>query len=297
MLRQLAGLTHEEMTDALHEMIVKSVDQMRGTARWGALADSLLRRLVVFRGAFDRAAVTAVTAVKPTATYTEDMLDDALADLRGWRFVRYDAADRCTVDEVTIGAVPVWDEPTRAAHFAHYFTLHGDHEANGDEDRHAAILADWPNVRAALAWGLEHRTADAVRFTIALAYPMKFHHSLAEQQAVLEAAHAAAVRSSDTWGEAATLQALGDVERMQNSYDAARARYTAALALGEAIGDFAVRFNSFEGLSKLEITLNNPSAACAFMRLCIQLMDTHPFYRDHTETQAMRVQYAALGCG
>lgn len=86
-LRQLRELRGADIRDALDEMIVRTVEQMRAIPG-GSIADSLLRRLTILQGTFTFAAAQALA---PAGLDDEDDLDDALVLLQRWQFVRRDA--------------------------------------------------------------------------------------------------------------------------------------------------------------------------------------------------------------
>ncbi|MBN1965546.1 MAG: TIR domain-containing protein, partial [Anaerolineae bacterium] len=110
-------------------------------------------------------------------------------------------------------------------HFEHYAARHGDGDANNDEDRHPLIARDFEDIRTALAWGWDHEPEAAVDLVWALTYYMQLRESRETARLLLEAAYQAAERSDYRLGQANTLQALGDVARMENEYGAARGYY------------------------------------------------------------------------
>jgi tetratricopeptide (TPR) repeat protein len=242
-LRLLRELKHGDIQEALDEMIRKTVRQMAEQAKGGPEAERLLRRITVFRGPFDGAALD---ALKPDGI-DEDGLDDAQGVLQRWGFLRKDVGGRWRLDDLAAAALPP-DAEAQERHFAHYRGLHGDYDANSDEDRHPLIEADWPNIRAALAWGLEARPGEAVGWVYALHYFMGLRISRAEHGALVQTAHQAAEQAGDTRLQATTLEAMGDVAYMQNDYAAAGERYGRALALFEAVGSRLGQANTLRAM-------------------------------------------------
>jgi hypothetical protein len=99
-------------------------------------------------------------------------------------------------------------EALQARHFEHFERLHGDYDANNDEDRHPLITLDFENVRAALAWGLENQKERACDFVWALNYYMQMRQSLDVRREVLAAAHSAALAAGYAREQANTIEAL-----------------------------------------------------------------------------------------
>ncbi len=210
---------------------------------YGALSEDLQRRFRLLgafsaEGTFDEAAAAAVWE-----DADPDEAHDALTALYGEGLVGRAGEGRYRLHGIlhtyALALLERAEEhaAARERHFAHYERLHGDHNANNDEDRHPRISEDFENVRHALNWGFEHEPRRACDVATALAYYMSLRHPFTTQEEVLEAAHRAAVRMGYGLGEANTLKALGDVARMRNAYDAAEAFYNRALPLYEQIGD------------------------------------------------------------
>ncbi len=250
--RQLVELKHDDVQEMLDEMIRKTVRQMRETAKSGANAEALLKRLTVMRGAFDREAVRALTPDGMNA-------DDALVTLTRWKFVRKDG-ERWKVDDVVSGALPP-DADTQAAHFAYYAGLHADGEANNNEDRHPLIAADWLNIRAGLAWGLEQQPTEAVAWIDALGYSLMLRDAYSEWRELAQQGYEAAARHDDLLGQANMLKALGDVAQMTNEYGSAREYYAQALPVYEAIGDRLGAANTLKALGDVARMTNEYGSA------------------------------------
>jgi hypothetical protein len=98
-----------------------------------------------------------------------------------------------------------------ARHYAHYQALHGDFDANNDEDRHPLIQADFKNIQAALDWGLARRPVEAVNLTIAIKYYMHLREPLTVLGERLQAALRAAEEADYLLGQANTLKALFEI--------------------------------------------------------------------------------------
>lgn len=265
-LRMLRELKHDDIQEALAEMILKTVRQMAAQAKGGAGAERLLRRLTVFRGPFDR---PAIEALKP-ADMDADGLSDALVVLQRWRFLRRQPNERLLLDDVTIGALPP-DEDAAALHFAHYISAHHDFNANNNEDRHPKIEADWPNIRAALAWGWANKPESTVDFAWALHYFMQFRAGLAEHHAMMEAAQATAKRVGYQRGEANTLRALGDLALVQDTYNKSGIFYEDALSLYQSIGDCLGQANTLQALGDLALIKNEYREGRDFYNRALQL--------------------------
>ncbi|RMG81167.1 MAG: tetratricopeptide repeat protein, partial [Chloroflexi bacterium] len=97
-------------------------------------------------------------------------------------------------------------------------------------------------------------------------------------------------------GLAQTLQATGDVYRMQNHYDDARQHYEQALALGREIGDFPSQLNSLMGLAFSAKEQGDKAGACDYFQQLFALADSHPFFKTHPLVQKWREVAAELGC-
>ncbi|MGQ9890058.1 MAG: TIR domain-containing protein, partial [Aggregatilineales bacterium] len=230
-MAQLKDLKSKGVQEALEEMIGKSLQQMSHDE--GDAGERLLRRLVVFQGTFDYAALQ---ALKPD-DMDDAALDAALDVLQAWRFVRYDRSEeRYNVDEMVRLALPAPDADAQARHFAHYVGLYGDDEANqtfagdGTIPQHARIAQDWENVQAGLAWGLAHASQEAVDWVLALDVFMFLRRTSQERQDLLEKALQVAQATTYTRGEANCLRALGEVHRLKGEYGDAVDHYQEALA-------------------------------------------------------------------
>jgi len=84
-LKKLRYDSHKDWQDALNEMITLTVDQMK-TEKRGQFADALLRRLTWLSAPCEKAVIL---ALKPS-DMDEDDVDDALALIRRYQFIRYD---------------------------------------------------------------------------------------------------------------------------------------------------------------------------------------------------------------
>ncbi len=246
-LKQLQGLQSKDVQKALEDMIHKTLRQMT-VAAGDDRAEKLLRQLVVFRGAFTMEAAEAVTRLD------EDDLRTARNRLQEWQFLTMQATGteaRYRVDGLVLDVLTP-SETARAAHFAYYNGLHGDHNTNNDEDRHPLIERDWENVRAALAWGFEHEAEAGCDMATALVYYMQFRVSYEIWRETLSKANQAAVKAGYTSGEAQTLQVLGDLDRMEAQYGNARANYEAALQAFRLIPSRLGEANTLKALGDLD---------------------------------------------
>ncbi len=106
-LNKLSYDAHEDMQEALDEMITQTVAQM-ATEKYGADAERLLRRLTWLTATFPEAVIQALMP----SDMDEDCLADALALLRRYQFVRYDAdTDRYAIADLVREALGT-DETT-----------------------------------------------------------------------------------------------------------------------------------------------------------------------------------------
>jgi len=121
-------------------------------------------------------------------------------------------------------------------HFDHYEALYGDANRNNDEDHHAQIDAAFPQIQTALSWGLDHAAERACDWVIALQHFMQLRRTSAERLSLLHETQAVSVTIGYQFGEANTLNALGDVHTRKSEFAEAVARYQEALPLYKATG-------------------------------------------------------------
>ena len=115
-LNKLSYDAHEDMQEALDEMITQTVAQM-ATEKYGSDAERLLRRLTWLSATFPEAVIQALMP----DDIDEDRLDDALAVLRRYQFVRYDAdTDRYAVAVLVREALGT--DPTAFEIYADFYT-------------------------------------------------------------------------------------------------------------------------------------------------------------------------------
>ena len=171
---------------------------MRATVQWshGLLSgdeQTLLRRLAVFRGTFDLAAVTAVcagSAPPPTAPRpsvpTPALPAPAVAPLAarlaersmlavdrgtgtGTRYRLLETIRDLATERLTASGEMGW---LRARHFAHFLaTAEGidtQRRRSGSDRQAGRLIPDGDNFRAALGWALEHDPSGALRLATAL---------------------------------------------------------------------------------------------------------------------------------
>jgi tetratricopeptide (TPR) repeat protein len=207
-----------------------------------ALAENRRRRfralgVLALDSTFDQGALQAVWGDEE-ALDTEDALDvlvrAGLVEAQGGGRFRQHRLLRAYARALAEQAGELDD--ASAQHYAHYQALHGNFNANQDEDRHPLIRADFENIQAALDWGLARRPVEAVNFTIAIDHYMCLHSPPTVHGERLQAALRAAEDAGYLLGQANTLRALGDWSVRRDELDAARAFYDRALALYETIG-------------------------------------------------------------
>jgi len=171
---------------------------MRATVQWshGLLSgdeQTLLRRLAVFRGTFDLAAVTAVcagSAPPPTAPRpsvpTPALPAPAVAPLAarlaersmlavdrgtgtGTRYRLLETIRDLATERLTASGEMGW---LRARHLAHFLaTAEGidtQRRRSGSDRQAGRLIPDGDNFRAALGWALEHDPSGALRLATAL---------------------------------------------------------------------------------------------------------------------------------
>jgi len=86
LIKRLNDLSHDDMQDALNEMILKTVDQMRHEAKHGETAYALLRNLTWLQATFPYEAIQALAP----AGLSDDDLDDAITTLGRYTFLQHD---------------------------------------------------------------------------------------------------------------------------------------------------------------------------------------------------------------
>ncbi len=222
-------------------------------------------------GTFDLAAATALLGDKD-----EDEVDDALNHLVRAGLLDVSAGRYSQHALLHAYALALLQregelEAARRRHFEHYAGLHGDYNANNNEERHPAIQRDFDNLLAALSWGYEHDPIPAVDLQGALTYYMGLRESLAAQRLQAAAAHEAAKRAGYERGQANTLKALGDVAYMQDEYAAARAFYDRALPLYEQIGDRLGQANTLMSVGDMLAGQEQWRDACEYYEPAIRL--------------------------
>ena len=161
-----------------------------------------------------------------------------------------------------------------ARHFDHFRALHGDYDANNDEDRHPQIAVDFANLGVALDWGFTHQSEAACDLIWALNYYMLMRESLVTQRALLEPAVAAAQASGYALGEANTLRALGALRLREDDLAGARAAYEAALPLYQTIGDRLGEANTLWGLGQVRLREDDLAGARAAYEAALPLYQT-----------------------
>ena len=192
------------------------------------------------------------------------------------------------------------DTAARDRHFAWHAAEYGDAEHNRPEaapGRHGQIAADFDNIRHALAHGFAVAPEAAGDLVDALdnSY-LQFDQPPAARRALLEDTLDAVRRADYARGEANTLKALGDLERMEAHYGAARARYEAALTLFQAIPDRLGEANTLKALGDLEVREAHYGAARARYEAALTLFQAIPDRLGEANTlQALGILHQAEG--
>jgi tetratricopeptide (TPR) repeat protein len=146
-------------------------------------------------------------------------------------------------------------DETAARHFAYYQQLHGDYDANNNEDRHPHISADFANIQQAWMVGLTVLPEQTCDFIQALNYYMQFHSTTLSRKDWVQRAYTAAENAGYVPGQANTLRALGDLSVRLAELDAGRGYYDRALAVFEQIGARLGQANTLQALGDLSVRL------------------------------------------
>jgi len=264
-LDDLRALKSRELERALDEMIHKTLRQMNNPT-----AEKLLKRLAVCRGSFSSEAAQTIAGM-PT-----DDFRDALRTLGTWQFIttlpQTDNSARYAVDPLALECITP-DEDAHRPHFEFYQRLHGDQEANLNEDRHPAMQRDFPNLRAALDWGLQHEPERAVDLVSALNYYLQMREPLEVRHNLLKTAYTTAAQKGYVPGQANTLKALGDLMVRLAELSQARGYYDQALPLYDQIGDRLGQANTLQALGDLMVRLAELSQARGYYDQALPLYD------------------------
>ncbi|MCY4540553.1 MAG: hypothetical protein OXE52_20215, partial [Chloroflexi bacterium] len=129
-VKQLDTLQGRKVEEALHEMILQSVEQMKTSdSDFGSMAVETLRRLNVCRGGFTFQAAEALTMDLNSSILpqNDDDLDEALGLLQQWKFVRFDhERQRYNIGSLVTAAIGEDDE-VYDSHYKYYKSLAVEH--------------------------------------------------------------------------------------------------------------------------------------------------------------------------
>ncbi|MBX3083264.1 MAG: TIR domain-containing protein [Anaerolineae bacterium] len=134
-LAELQSLKSPDAQEALHEMILRSVDRVRSSAN-GETAIMVLRKLAVCRGGFTAEAAKAIAG--------EEDFGKALKSLRNWGLLRFEG-ERYEIDPLVIETVGE-DVSVLRAHFKYFEALARKHDEKQD---YAALERDSVNLEVA----------------------------------------------------------------------------------------------------------------------------------------------------
>ncbi|MBC8172189.1 MAG: TIR domain-containing protein [Anaerolineae bacterium] len=147
-LTDLRDLTSRKVQDAMDEMIEKTLRQMVMADEHGALAEQVLKRLLVCRGGFTLAAAEAIGGM------AGDDLDAALTTLQIWQFVTYNREkERYDLPQIVIAALPP-DTSAHRPHFDYYHALARAHEKSADHEKYLKLDVESENLEAAFEWAM-----------------------------------------------------------------------------------------------------------------------------------------------
>ncbi|MCY4021000.1 MAG: TIR domain-containing protein [Chloroflexi bacterium] len=125
-IKQLDTLQGRKVEDALHEMILQSVEQMKTSdSAYGSMAVETFRRLNVCRGGFTFQAAEALTIDRSSniLPQNDDDLDEALGLLQQWKFVRLDhERKRYNIGSLVTAAIGE-DDAVYDLHYKYYKSL------------------------------------------------------------------------------------------------------------------------------------------------------------------------------
>ena len=164
-------------------------------------------------------------------------------------------------------------EVLHARHFAAYVAVHGNYKANNNERRHPAIRRDFENIQHALTWSLLHEPEKACDWTMALNHYSQFHVPNSVRQAMLQAAYTAAERIEYAFGQANTLQALGELSVRRDDLTGARGYYDRALTLYEQLDARLGQANTLQALGELSVCRDDLTGARGYYDRALTLYE------------------------
>lgn len=146
-IKRLETLNHEDIQDALDEMITKTLVQMRGDAINGEMAYHLIHNLTWLQGSFP---LDAVQALKPSLIKTDDRLIDALSVLQRYQFIRYNpATERYQLAELVREALGTPQHSHLFNIYAKFYTSRASHIFRDlPPDEWVNQMDDLPNIHA-----------------------------------------------------------------------------------------------------------------------------------------------------
>jgi tetratricopeptide (TPR) repeat protein len=113
--------------------------------------------------------------------------------------------------------------------------MHGNLNTSIQPDRYPFIVADWPNIHAALTWGMRHTLKTVFDFAWALNSYMEDHLARDEWRAIIEGLLHVAQETHNLSEQGHALMALGTIFHLENNLQTAIDSYTEALDCYEQI--------------------------------------------------------------
>ena len=242
-------------------------------------------------GTFDVVAAAAVWEIDDPERARRWLIDLARRSL----VIRTADPDRYTLHTLIHAAARVLsqehaDEANAAAgrHAAYY-------QAKADywtlERKHVSpLVPDIEQYRQAFRWARANALDRLLGFVISASQFLKLMSFYGDLREWLEVALPVAKETGDQLGEANTLKALGDLDRMEAKYGDARQNYTAALALFRAIPDRLGEANTLQALGDLSRLEGDYETAADFFQQAADLYHAIESLRDEAVMKAMFAQ-------
>lgn len=254
------------------------LDRMMAEDPNGIQAEQLLRRLTVFPDTFDADAAVALaprdmpepvtlTALitlqqwglmgrvaqaepRPIEAHVLEAIPpqaETFATLQAWGLLeRETVPSRYFLLKSILKAMPP-DEDAQTRRYEYYRRLHGNLQTSIVHNRYPLISADWPNIQAALVWGMTHTPRTVFDFAWALNSYMRDCLPRQEWRAIIEGMLDTAHKNNNVGEQGNTLTMLGVIAHLEGDLSRAHTAYTEALACYKQMSDMVRRI---EMLSK-----------------------------------------------